>query len=56
MSAGLGICPNIPSYEEFVRMVEEEASKGNEEAKKLMKRIKKDKVMIEIILKFLSQF
>ena len=51
---GLGKCPNIPNCEEFVRIVKEEASKGNEDAQKLIKRIKKDKAVIERVLKILS--
>jgi len=44
----------IPGYEEFMRIVELMANEGNEDAKKLMKRIKKDKVVIERTLRVLS--
>ncbi|MCD6244721.1 MAG: hypothetical protein J7J65_05770 [Candidatus Korarchaeota archaeon] len=44
----------IPGYDEFVKMVEAEASRGNEDAQKLMKRIKKDKSVIVRVLNLLS--
>ncbi len=52
---GLGNCPNIPGYDEFVNIVEAEASKGDEDAKKLLRRMKKDKAVIERVLKVLSR-
>ena len=51
---GLGNCPNIPGYDEFVKIVEAKAREGNEDAQKLMKRIKKDKAVIERVLRLLS--
>ncbi len=44
----------IPSFEEFMEKVERLAAEGNEDARKLLKRVKKERATIERVLRLLQ--